>query len=63
MQTQRAGCLSSMPDELTSTVLDALSALPQLNKATLLLDAALRLIEAGKYVVPYSWRRVLVDGD
>ncbi|KAJ3548644.1 hypothetical protein NMY22_g1192 [Coprinellus aureogranulatus] len=38
-----------MQDELTSTVLNALNALPQVNKANLLLDTALALIDAGKY--------------
>ncbi|KAF6750433.1 hypothetical protein DFP72DRAFT_911157 [Ephemerocybe angulata] len=38
-----------MQDELTTTVLEALNSLPQVNKANLLLDTALSLIEAGKY--------------
>ena len=37
-----------MHDELTSTVLNALNSLPPVNKASLLLDTALTLIEAGK---------------
>jgi hypothetical protein len=37
-----------MHDELTSTVLNALNSLPPVNKASLLLDTALALIQAGK---------------
>ncbi|KAL1741537.1 hypothetical protein HDZ31DRAFT_45224 [Schizophyllum fasciatum] len=36
-------------DELTTTISDALSSLPLLNKASFLLDTALALIEAGRY--------------
>ncbi|RDB17685.1 hypothetical protein Hypma_001198 [Hypsizygus marmoreus] len=40
---------SCPPDELTTTVYDALNSLSQIHKANFLLDTALALIQAGKY--------------
>jgi hypothetical protein len=39
---------TAMPDELTSTVLNALNSLPPVSRAKVLLDTALALIDAGK---------------
>lgn len=41
---------SNVPDELTATVCDAIQSLTQSHKANFLLDTAVNLIEAGKYV-------------
>jgi hypothetical protein len=40
--------MSSIPDELTATVLSAVESLPKLQKAKLLLDHSLALLEAGQ---------------
>ena len=40
--------MSSIPDELTTTVLSIVGSLPTLQKAKLLLDHCLALLEAGK---------------
>ncbi|KAI0246589.1 hypothetical protein BJV78DRAFT_1297892 [Lactifluus subvellereus] len=41
--------MSLIPDELTATVLSAVESLPRLQKAKLLLDHSLALLEAGQY--------------
>ncbi|KAH9976596.1 hypothetical protein BGW80DRAFT_1436025 [Lactifluus volemus] len=41
--------MSPIPDELTATVLSVVQSLPRLQKAKLLLDHSLSLLEAGKY--------------
>jgi hypothetical protein len=40
--------MSPIPDELTATVLSVVQSLPRLQKAKLLLDHSLSLLEAGK---------------
>lgn len=49
-QTTTGMAPSYPPDELTTTVYDALHSLSQSNKASFLLDTALSLIQVGRYV-------------